>query len=133
MRFLPAAWVLAACLALAGCADDKMADVKGTVKLDGKEIDGGSILFTAVDGSTPVSGGPIQAGRYAVRAYRGKMQVKINFAKVVGKRALYGDDAKAPTKAVVTELIPARYNDETTLEIDVKAGVNEKDFDLKSE
>jgi hypothetical protein len=139
MHLERASWggiLLATSLILAGCAEEKAAEVRGTVQLDGKPLETGSIQFTALDGSVPTAGGGIKDGRYSVRVPLHKMtamKVTLSSAKVVGTRKLFPDDPKSPEQKITAERLPAKYNEEGTLQLDVKPGLNEKNFDLKSD
>jgi hypothetical protein len=107
-----------------------MADVKGVVKVDDKPVSEGTIGFYPTDGKAPTTGCAIKDGAYSARVPVGKMQVRINVPVVVGEVEPYPN---SPKRQVKGESLPKRYNAETTLEIDVKAGVNDKNWDLKSE
>ena len=45
--------------------DGKTALVSGTVEIDGKHLESGTMLFMPVDGQTPTAGGAIKNGRYS--------------------------------------------------------------------
>ena len=115
---------------LAGC-DASMADVKGTVKYDGKLIEEGSIRFEPVDGKSKTTGDIIKGGQYAAKVPIGEMKVTISAAKVVGPKKLY-DTPNSPTMDLKAEALPDKYSDfqKTELKFDVKAGANTKDWDL---
>jgi hypothetical protein len=51
--------------------------------------------------------------------------------KVVGTKKIY-DTPDSPVMPITVEALPARYNEETELKIDVKPGTNTQDFHLKS-
>lgn len=133
MRIGPAARVLfgLALAALAGCAADTMAEVKGTVTVDGKPLAHGALVFTPVK-DLPVTGCEVKDGAYTVRVHLGEMKVSVNAPKVVGSRKAYPNDPKSDVIVETVEGLPPRYNTATELVLDVKPGVNEKDFDLKS-
>ena len=126
---------LAVCLAFVGCGGDNKAVVKGSVKFEGKWIEKGSINFNPIDGKGTSEGGEIKDGQFSVRVPVGLMKVHITgVPKVVGMRpAQEGPGGKE--MPITVESIPRKYADlnETLLQIDVRAGVNQKDWDLKND
>ena len=107
-------------------------DVSGTVQVDGKTpAPGSSITFMPSDGKSPSAGSLIANGRYTTRVPVGTAKVEIRVPRVLAKSkaARQGPGAEGD---VVEESLPAKYNDQTELRLDVKAGKNEKDWDLKS-
>ena len=129
-RRLWAGAALAALLALAGCGA-REGQVGGTVKVDGKLLEKGSILFVPIDGKSSTSGGEISNGRYSVKVPVGPMKVSISAPKVVGKKKIY-PTPDSPEMPITQEALPGRYNEQTELKLDVQPGKNEKDFDLQS-
>jgi hypothetical protein len=117
----------------AGCGGGQpTAEVRGAVTLDGKPLEAGTLAFFSVKGDVSNASCDIKDGRYAARVPVGLMQVKIYSPKVVGQTPLYPHDPKSPTRPVSVESVPAKYNEQTTLELDVKPGSNDKDFELQS-
>jgi hypothetical protein len=120
-------------LALAGCGGASMADVHGTVKVDGEPIADGAILFSPENGKGQPAGGPIKDGQYSVKVQAAAMKVAINKFKLLKKVKLYN----TPNVNYVqqnTEVLPAKYSDiaKTELRFDVRPGVNQKDWELPS-
>ena len=113
--YLPLAFALLSCLALAGCDSGppvkEMTTVSGTVQLDGQPMKEGEVTFSepakgAVDTVKVVDGkfeGQIQPGekRVEIRAYR----------PGTPNTAMYGPDAKAEPE----NYIPAQYNTNSTV------------------
>jgi hypothetical protein len=130
-RILWAAGVLLTLLALAGCGDDKNGQVSGTVQVDGEPVAAGAILFVPVDGQTATAGGEIKDGRYSIKVPVGNMKVSLSAPKVVGKKKIYPTE-NSPIMPITVEALPAKYNEQTELRLDVKPGKNEKDWDLRS-
>jgi hypothetical protein len=126
--------LLALCVIAIGCGGDSASDlppthkVTGNVTLDGKPVAKGEIIFEseqdAKEGRPPGTG-EIKDGKYEANVYAGKTKVKISAQIETGPKDATGE---APTE----ESIPAKYNEQTTLEFEVKEGENKKDFDLKS-
>jgi hypothetical protein len=59
------------------------------------------------------------------------MKVSLSATKVVGKKKIY-PTPESPEMDITVESLPARYNENTELTLDVKPGKNEKDFPLTS-
>jgi hypothetical protein len=122
-----------AVLILASCdSGPPTAEVSGNVTYDGKPIELGTISFFPRDGKGTTSGGPILNGAYTAKGVSfGEMDVKINGAKVVGTRKLYQNNPNSEVEKNYKEFLPERYNEKTTLTLDIKERVVKKDFDLK--
>jgi hypothetical protein len=134
MRMRCAAWGagFVAVLALAGCGDaGSMAEVKGKVTFDNKPVESGAIAFYPVDGKAPTAGGAIKDGQYDVKVPVGLAKVTISAPKVVGKKKLY-NTPNSPEGLITAEALPAKYNEQSELQFEVKPGRNEKDFELRS-
>ena len=61
----------------------------------------------------------------------GSSAVAIRVPRAAGQRKLY-NTPDSPVQTIMEESLPAKYNDETELTIDVKPGKNEQDYDLKT-
>jgi hypothetical protein len=135
MHLQRAAWgvFVVGLLGFAGCANDNKAEVTGSVRFDGKPVEKAILTFTPVDGSTPTSGGHVLNGQYSSRVYLGKTKVSISMSKVIGMKKLYPDDPNSKEYPVTGEVLPARYNKESELFVDVKPGTNVENFNLKSD
>ena len=92
--------------------------VTGTVTFDGAPVQQGQISF---EGNT-VTGAQIQDGKFEAQVPVGKQKVKISATREEGV-------ARDGLPNYV-QYIPKKYNDQTTLEEDVKAGTNEFKFEL---
>lgn len=131
---------LAAALALtaAGCgapAGPARQPVAGTVTLDGKPLDSGTITFLPDDGG-PGAFGPIHAGTYQFSAADGpppgRYRVEIVDPRPTGKQ-VPDPDAPSGTVAEVRNAIPPRYNARTELEaVVVDTADNSFPFDLST-
>lgn len=128
LSMLFAAFVLAT-----GCSkqDPNRGEVVGVVTVDGQPAASGAVAFSPVDGQSPSSGGKIVNGEYSVKASTGTVKVAIRVPRVVGERKLY-NTPDSPVQPLMEETLPPEYNDRTTLTFDVKPGVNEQNFDLKT-
>lgn len=141
MSFISRALPAIAIFALVGCGGsgdglDRQA-IKGSVNLAGKPLAAGEIQFLPAndDGKTPPAGGRIAEGKYAISAESGPIPgaYKVVIHSDSGKGpALTGGmpgGAGTPNK----ELIPAKYNTNSTLTADIKSGQAEPfDFDLQA-
>src|SRR5713226_1144423 len=117
-------------LPLVGCLGERTADVTGTVTVDKQPLTKGSIGFIPADGKGQTAGGEITDGKYDVKKVSlGVMKVEIRYPKVVGKKKDY-DAPGGKYYDLYDESLPAKYNNETELRLDVKAGKNEKDWEL---
>jgi hypothetical protein len=101
------------------------------VIVDGIPPASGAIAFTPVDGAAPTVGADIVDGKYSVDVPLGQSKVAIRVPKLVGQRKLY-NTPDSPVQPVMDESLPAEYNDETELTLDVKPGETRGDFDLKT-
>ncbi|MCI0463211.1 MAG: hypothetical protein L0Z62_40205 [Gemmataceae bacterium] len=131
-RIAGVAGLLAVLALAAGCSSGPATgDVTGTVTVDGKTPpSGSSITFIPTDGKSPTAGSLIEEGKYTARVPVGTAKVEIRVPRVIGKsKAREGPGAGGD---LVEESLPARYNDNTELKLDVKSGRNEKNWDLKS-
>src|SRR5205085_1648017 len=106
--------------------------VTGTVKVNGQTpAAGSSITFIPADGKSPTTGAVLDEGRYSVRVPVGTAKVEIRVPRPVAKK---GPKIEGPGSegGLIEESLPAKYNDQTELSIDVKSGKNQKDWELQS-
>jgi hypothetical protein len=111
--------------------------ISGTVNLDGKPVEQGSILFTPVEDTRgSVAGGEITDGRYQLPAKIGpavgRNRVQIRAMRKTGKMVpkAFGHPGEMVPERV--EAIPARFNSKSALEVEIKPGDNTADFDVSS-
>ena len=121
--------LVACALAAAGCDGSGLADVSGTVTVDGTPIEEGAITFYPVDGQGQTAGGPIKDGKYSVPVSVGKMKVSISYPRAIGKKKLY-NTPESPEGIIWKEGLPGRYNEQSELTFEVKSGKNTKDWEL---
>jgi hypothetical protein len=130
-RARPAA-LLVALFALAGCADSDAGEVSGTVTVDGQTpAEGSSITFVPNGGKSSGGGSTIQNGKYAVKLPVGSYKVEIRVPRPL--KAAKTAPAAGPGPggpANIEESLPAKYNDKTDLTFEMKAGRNEKNWEL---
>jgi hypothetical protein len=119
-------------VSLAGCGGSA-ASATGTVTYDGTPIDDGTINFVPEksDGRKPV-GEKITNGKYEIPSGRGlaagKYKVEITWTKAAGPRK--GEKVDPDVTSGSNQALPDKYNKQTTLTADVKAGSNEINFPL---
>src|SRR4029077_20438615 len=122
-----------------GCGDSKVASVSGTVKLDGEPLANAVVIFQPLgDGQMNPGVGSIgrtnDKGEYRLRlidggngAIRGMHRVEISCPVDDGENRPDEDRATKPQNKV-----PDRYNADSKVTYEVKAGKNKADFDLIS-
>jgi hypothetical protein len=136
---LIAALVIAFSLALlAGCGSSapKRYKVSGTVKYKDSPIPLGTITFLTEDAGAAAGGAEIKSGAYEIPAgsglAAGKYKVSVSFPDPKGAAPAPKEGEAPGVSREVKEFLPAKYNRETELRAEVKAGEpNEISFDLK--
>jgi hypothetical protein len=123
----------ALCCALASCShgDGKHGVLSGDVTFDSQPLQSGTIRFAPTDGHSSPAEAPIANGKYAATVPVGESRVTISAPKVTGKRKTY-NTPESPTVDIVTELLPAQYNTQSTLTLKVAAGSQQQNYDLNS-
>jgi hypothetical protein len=120
---------LGATLPIAGCEKSNIGTVSGTIAIDGSPVKSGSIAFFPVDRKSPTCGAEIHDGLYTAKVPLGTSKVEIRVSKVVGQKKLY-NTPNSPVQPLLAEVLPAKYNDQTELTLDVKPGRNQQDYQL---
>jgi hypothetical protein len=121
----------ALCLASGCSTGPAVGTVNGDVTFDGQPVKDGRISFTPLDGQASTGGAPIVNGKFTAVVPVAKMKVAINGNKVIGKRKAY-DTPESPWEDDVAELLPAKYHVNSELTLEVKRGVQDVKFELKS-
>jgi hypothetical protein len=120
------------CALLVGCANNQTAEVTGTVTVDGRPAEKGSITFLPADGMSATSGDTIEGGKYTAKNVPvGTMRVEIRVPKVTGRKKLY-DTKDSAFRETFSESLPKKYNSATELRFDVEPGENEKNWALST-
>lgn len=124
-------------LAVVGCgaSNTEAVSIQGKVTFDAVPIDSGSISFLPDDGSKRVKvATAIENGHYAVTAGKGasvgSYRVEINWAKKTGRQIPSADPGISTEETI--EGLPTQFNTTSTLQREVKPGVNSFDFELDS-
>lgn len=134
------AFVLSLTLTLTGCGSGETiprAVVSGTVTFDGEPVNEGVIMFIPVVG---VKGAPVQLnivnGKYDSATDAGDKRgvvIGMNEVRIMATRPS-GKKVKSPDNEMIDEIvqyIPAKYNEKTELQQEIKSGKHEHNFDLK--
>ncbi len=122
-----------ALVCVGGCGRGDRPDVglvAGTVTMNGEPLPNAEVLFAPADGR-PSMGFTDSSGRYElihIRDTKGAL-LGMHQVRITTRQEALPDDYSGPP---IQENIPAKYNTETTLTADVKAGENTIDFDLQS-
>src|SRR5262249_60971208 len=103
----------------------------GAGRVDGQPVKVGTMSFFPKDGKTSTAGGKITDGQYSVEVPVGVMKVSISEPRGSGKKKKLYPTADSPEVELQEEGLPARYNEQTELELEVKSGDNLKAWDLK--
>jgi hypothetical protein len=121
-------------LVLVGCGKgDGFQSVSGSVTFGGQPIEEGAIqFFTAGPSPYPVAGAMIKEGKYMVPADHGLKPGNYGVRISSTIKAKNTGPAAEMNPFIAKELIPAHYNTQSTLSIDIAAGANDNaDFHLK--
>jgi hypothetical protein len=116
---------------LGGCgAENKRCAVSGTITFRGEALETGHITFLTAAG--PEGGALIRDGKFKLPAEQGlapgKYKVSISSPKGMGERT--PEQIAAGASVPAKEQIPAKYNRDTTLSVEVTLG-GPNEFDLK--
>lgn len=124
------------CLTGCGRGDVNRAPIQGEVKLDGKPLEKGSILFVPIEGTHgSVAGGTIENGHYELSAAKGaavgKNRVEIRSPRRTGRTVQYAPGTSP--SAEVIQMVAPQFNSDSTLAIDVKPDYNTANFEVASQ
>jgi hypothetical protein len=134
---LPFSLLGGALLIIASGCGGKTFEVEGTVEIDGKPVDSGSISFDPADGKGPSFGGVITDGKYKFvsppRVEAGKRIVRITGMQKTGKQIPSGPPTAPGPMVDEIRPFPKRYNENSELSETIESGkANRFDFKLKS-
>jgi len=118
-------WV--ALVMFAGCSGTGPVPVEGVVTLDGKPLEGATVMFRPAQGR-PSAGKTDAAGRYRLR-YTSERDGAVPGTHVVSITTLDDSDDTGPNPK---EPIPAKYNSASALSVTVGSGQTSHNFDLLS-
>jgi hypothetical protein len=121
----------------------EIGQVTGTVTLDGQPLTGVAVVFQP-DNGRPARGMTDAQGKYELTYIRDVKGSKVGPNRVEiapseeGEESVdieAGDDESQPTAGISRSgkpVVPARYNVQSELKVDVKSGENNFDFQLES-
>ena len=123
------------CLVLGGCGSSDRSSVTGTVTLDGQPLEKGSINLMPMPGTkSPTAGAQIVDGNFTVAAkggtFAGKFRVEITASRPSGKKIphpMTGEMIEA-----TEQFLPAKYNKQSELQVEITEGTNQLEFPLTS-
>ena len=125
-------------LTLCGCGGTGgRQSIEGTVTLDGQPLEKGQITFVPKQGTQgPTAGAEIAGGKFTIPAaggtFSGKFRVEITASHATGKKVT--DHFTGQLVDAYEQFIPAKYNTQSQLEADVKAGAaNRFEFAVTSQ
>ena len=127
--------VLMIIVSLTGCFSrgPSVGRVEGTVTLDGSPLGGAKVIFTPVDGGRSSMAVTDGSGRYELEFSPGVKGALVGKHKVSISTFEAGEtDDTGKLVGHVPERVPAKYNRDTILTAEVKAGSQVIDFKLES-
>ena len=131
MKYQVAFFIVCVLAIALGC--DKgpaVAPVTGIVTQDGQPLNGAMVEFQP-DKGAPSYGITDETGRYQIQYQTNRMGALLGHHYVSVRTEGEVTDPKTDMTVNVPETVPQEYNDETTLEFEVKKGKN--NFDIESE
>jgi hypothetical protein len=126
--------LLVSCVLPVGCSGEKSASVRGKVTLDGEPVAAGNIAFLPTAAGGKKAAAAIEQGAYAIPASEkllpGSYRVEISWHKPTGRKIASADPGM--TIDETREAVPAKYNSNSTLTVEIGSGEVEQDFALSS-
>ncbi len=118
---------LAMSLSAASCSSENtLVTIGGSVTLDGAPLPDGDILFTPANPQFGSEAAKIKDGAYQATVRPGQSKVQIRASRPVpGKKGPMGEQ-------LIEDYIPAKYNDQSNLSIDVSTSQRKHDYQLQS-
>ncbi|WP_347244323.1 carboxypeptidase-like regulatory domain-containing protein [Thermogutta sp.] len=127
--------LFAALASFSGCGrgGPALGQVEGTVTLDGVPLPGARVIFSPVDGGRSSMAVTDGSGHYELEFAAGSKGAVVGKHKVTISTFEAGEkDDSGQLVGFVPERVPAKYNTNTTLEVEVKRGHQVIDFPLTS-
>lgn len=117
-------WLIAL-FGLTGCSSKPPeGTVTGTITIDGKNVEDGLIRFIPADGESQPDDSQVVNGVYTVTMPTGEKRVEIYWLKSNGP--IEDTATQGTTKS--TQMIPAKFNVESTLRYTIEKGPQAKNF-----
>lgn len=136
--------LLITAIGLAGCfgaREPERASVSGMILLDGQPLENASLVLVPAEGvNGPASGAAIVQGKFSIpRAqgpFLGLYRVEVTAMKEDKSKSPQASSSETTelmaSGAPLIQFIPPQYNQKSTLTLDVHAGENRYEVDLKS-
>jgi hypothetical protein len=116
---------------LLGCGEAG-SSISGLVTLDGTRLDEATISLVPLEApNQSAAWTTVAQGQYAISAADG-LQPGNYRVEIRAVRASNKANPNDPTLMDAKEAVPSRYNSQSQLVTELKAGVNKADFELKS-
>ena len=131
-------FLIFASFCLAGCSNDGLLLISGKITFEGTPLSEGTISFMPSGAEGSSTAAQIQNGAYSAKVSPGKMIIKI-----YSERSLTPDEVKeyntnpmtknsmTPAESVKKQVIPAKYNEKSTLTEEIREKRTDLNFDLK--
>ena len=117
---------------LVGCGGN-VGIVSGTVTLDGQPVPSATLTFVKQDEANPTrEGAVITDGRFQAKIPPGKYKLELTGQKVIGTRVQKDFDGKDEVLPQMGPMFPQKYNEQSTLIEDIKAGPHPIKLELSS-
>lgn len=128
--------LVAVCITLAGCSGSGRLPLSGEVSFDGVPVERGYVQFTPMAGTTgPTSGADIKEGAYEVAPvrglFKGSYRVEIQSWKRSGEVSVDPVTGEKFQGGNLVQLLPAKFNKESELTVEIEPGKRTFDFHLK--
>ncbi|EAQ82500.1 hypothetical protein [Blastopirellula marina] len=101
-----------------GCSGDGKNQVEGVATWNGQPIENGYVELAPVGGVGQFASAEIKQGKFTLRTLPGLRQVKVTAHKKIGETA--PTDRIPNPEPILFQFIPAEYNSQSELQIDVK-------------
>jgi hypothetical protein len=122
----------AAMCCLLGCERRaKTVHIHGLITFEGKPIEKGVVTFLPSDGRGRTGAGLIADGRYSAEIPPGPKQVQIQGFRIVGRQHAEPANPNSRMIDVQEQVLPDRYNTNSTLTCEITPGGSSQDFSLK--
>lgn len=139
MSIHPTPWLVTILLVTLGCNSEpfERGSVKGKVSLAGQPVAKGTINFIPQGQASGASATTdVVDGNYELPKSRGpsvgKHRVEILATRVRGKQEAGPPFPAGTLVDVVEQYVPAQYNHQSWLQVEIKAGANQHDFPLEA-
>jgi hypothetical protein len=94
-------------------------------------VQDGHVTFTPVDGKGQTGGANIVEGKFKAEQVPAlKMKVELHGNKKTGKKIKAYDTPESPVSDEIVELLPAKYNFNSELTLEVKQGTQHVKYEL---